>query len=106
MYGGRFFQWLGAYPTRPGTRDYEQSLAAHIEILSCGRSIQIFPEGKKSIDGVIRGPARGGVAFLSWRTNTPVVPVAISGAHRTTLTDFFLRRKRYRLTFGKPIMPK
>jgi 1-acyl-sn-glycerol-3-phosphate acyltransferase len=47
FYGGFFFKIWGANPLNSGKKNYELSLINHIEILKCGKSICIFPEGKK-----------------------------------------------------------
>lgn len=104
FYGGKFFELWGAYQTNVGLHNYEISLKIHIDILNSGHSLLILPEGEKSSDGILH-EARGGAAFLSHRTETPIVPVAISGAFKITLIDFFLFRKHLTLSFGKPIYP-
>ncbi len=104
FYGGLFFEFWGAYRTHVGLHDYETSLQAHLEILERGHSLSIFPEGKKSFDGIPH-EGKGGAAFLSRKTNAPVVPVAISGTFKTSLLDFLLFKKHFRITFGKPIYP-
>lgn len=106
IYGGVFFHIWGAYPAYSGHHDYEQSLMHHIQILNKKHNIHIFPEGGKSKDGKMKDEARGGVAFLAWRTGRPVVPLAIKGTYGTTVKKFLLRKKRYTLVFGKPLYPK
>lgn len=105
FYGGFFFEFWGAYQTHTGLRNYEVSLKTHIKILESGHSLDIFPEGEKSFDGGIHD-FKGGAAFLSRRTGAPIIPVAISGAFKTTLGDFLTRKKHFTLTFGKPIYPE
>ncbi|MEX0931392.1 MAG: lysophospholipid acyltransferase family protein [Candidatus Paceibacterota bacterium] len=104
FYGGIFFRLLGAYPRYPGHKDYAYSLQNHLTILKKKRNILIFPEGKRTRDGS-PGPVHGGVAFLSNRTNTPVVPVAIKGLVNFKLLDLLLFRKKIVVTIGKPIDP-
>lgn len=104
FYGGLIFKLWGAYPAHSGFKDYEKSLAEHIPILNAGKSLIIFPEGKRSSDGTI-GEARGGVAFLSKTLNLPVVPVRIGGIRQTFLSDFFLQKRRAVVNFGRPIYP-
>jgi len=105
IYGGSFFNFWGAYPAREGTRDYEKSLAYHLKILKKGKSVQIFPEGKKAPDGAIQDDVHGGAAYLAWRAGVPVVPVAIKGTFQTTLSKFFLFGKKYAISYGVPIYP-
>lgn len=104
FYGGLFFELWGAHKTHVGLNNYEVSLKTHVEILRRGNSLFILPEGVKSISGKL-SEARGGAAFLSHNTGAPIVPVAITGVFKTTLTDFFTFKKNFTLTFGKPIYP-
>lgn len=102
FYGGGFFKAWGAYPVVVGLRDYEKSLATHIELLNEGRNICIFPEGKKSPDAGLQ-KAKGGIVALAKATGRPIVPVAVSGHFRMTWGEFLLGRRRVMISFGKPI---
>lgn len=102
IYGGTFFKIWGAYPVTIGTGDYERALKNHIQILECGKSVCIFPEGGKTRDGKI-GKGKPGVAYLLWRTGRPVIPVAIHGHHQMGLKDFFSRKHSLTISYGKPI---
>lgn len=104
MYGGRFFNALGAYSVFSGHQNYAYALQTHEEILKKGYSVCIFPEGKRTLDGNL-GPARGGLGYLAYATGVKVVPVAVSGFYRLTLKDFFLRRAKVTLTIGEPFLP-
>ncbi len=107
LYGGFFFKMWGAHSAISGSRNYEQSLAAHIKILEKVGSVLIFPEGRKTRDGNIVSEAHGGVAYLARRTGCPVIPVRIFGDFNMTLGDFFLRRRHIVVVFGLPIfLPK
>jgi len=106
IYGGLFFALWGAYPVSHGIKNYEKALKHHVEILLNGQSIHVFPEGRKSEDGNVTDESHGGVAYLSWKTGAPIVPVAIRGVFGTTLGRFFLGKKRYALSFGRPLHPK
>jgi len=102
LYGGLFFKIWGAYPVEAGTHDYAKALRTHATFLTEGHSVCIFPEG-----GIRSGTeprrARGGVAYLAWRTGKPVVPVGIVGARGMSLLDIFFRRKSVIVHFGKPL---
>lgn len=105
IYGGKFFEAWGAYQVYAGLQNYEKSLRNHIQILSDGHSVCIYPEGQRSRDGKM-GEAKGGVGYLTLRTRCPVVPVAINGiTHRASFKDYILRRKRIVIEIGKPISP-
>lgn len=80
-----------------------RSAAMARELLAEGWSMLIFPEGGRSPDGWGQ-PFKGGVAYLSIKTNAPVVPVHLWG------TDRLLPKGAKRLktgsstiTFGAPV---
>jgi 1-acyl-sn-glycerol-3-phosphate acyltransferase len=102
IYGGTFFKIWGAYPASVGTGDYELALKHHIRILEYGKSVCIFPEGRKSQDGSI-GEGKPGVAYLLWRTDAPVIPVALHGHHQMGLHGLFSRKHSITVSYGKPI---
>ena len=105
LYGGFLFKLWGSHALHSGTKDYETSLKTHIEILKNGRSVCIFPDGKRLSESEIGTRAHGGVAYLAWRTGASVIPVRIRDAYGITLLDFFLRRRYVSVSFGKPILP-
>ncbi len=102
FYGGTFFKAWGSYPVFAGLKNYEKSLMHHIEIIRAGGSLCIFPEGRITRDGNIQ-PAKGGVAYLSYITKVPIVPVRLNGAYRMSFADFLLRRRRLSVTYGVPM---
>lgn len=102
LYGGSFFSLWGAYPAILGIRNYERSLAAHIELIKRGKSVCIFPEGKKSEDAGLQRP-KGGIVELARQTGAPIVPVAVSGHFRMSKREFFLRKRYSMVSYGKPI---
>lgn len=104
IYGGLFFKALGAYPAVSGKRDYERTLKDHICILRDGFSMAVFPEGARNFDGSIK-KVHGGVAYLSYKVQTPIVPVKIRNSHMTW-KQFLARKRQIRFTFGKPIYPR
>lgn len=102
LYGGKLFQFLGAYPVYPGKGDYRISLKHHIELLQKGYSICIFPEGKRSLTGELNR-AKGGALFLAQMTNAQIMPVAIKGITNLSIKDFFLRKRRVSLHIDIPV---
>lgn len=106
FYGGPFFELWGAFAARVGANDYEVSLKTHIDILLLRkRSVMcVFPEGNKTRDGNLL-PAKGGVAYLATRTNTPIVPIAMDGVFKMTKKEFLLRKRKLVIVVGKPIYP-
>lgn len=105
LYGGVFFNALGAYSVFSGHKNYAYALQSHEEILKKGYSVCIFPEGKRTLDGNL-GPSRGGLGYLTYATGAKVVPVAIRGFYGLSHTDFFLRRAKVTLTVGEPFLPE
>lgn len=104
FYGGFFFRIFGAYPTFSGHKNYEISLTHHIRLLNSGLPVLIFPEGGIRRSDQTKEP-RGGVAFLAERTDATVIPVHVSGLYDLSSEDFFARKRRAKITFGKPIEP-
>ena len=105
FYGGFFFRLIGAYPTYKGLKDYERALPHHLQILKEGRNVGIFPHGRVTRD--IKDPkARGGVAFLSYKTGLPIIPVKISGTEHFTIPNILSGKKNITFAFGKPLYPK
>ncbi|TSC83841.1 MAG: L-acyl-sn-glycerol-3-phosphate acetyltransferase [Parcubacteria group bacterium Gr01-1014_17] len=104
FYGGLLFKLWGSHHATAGFKDYEKSLATHINILEKGGSVLIFPEGRKTRDGNIGKEAHGGVAYLAYRTGCSVVPVRIFGDFNMTLGDFLLLRRHIVAVFGTPIV--
>jgi 1-acyl-sn-glycerol-3-phosphate acyltransferase len=102
LFGGLFINSWGGYGAKVGLRDYKQSLIPHMEIIDDRGSFCVFPEGMRSPDGTIQ-PAKGGVAYLAEYGNVPIVPVGFSGTFRTSVSDFFLRRRHITVRFGRPI---
>jgi 1-acyl-sn-glycerol-3-phosphate acyltransferase len=80
------FRALGASPVRAGGSDIEAYRVAQ-GILERGEVLCIFPEGTRSLSGVMAEP-KPGVAMLALRTGVPILPVGVSN------TDTFLGRGR------------
>jgi 1-acyl-sn-glycerol-3-phosphate acyltransferase len=99
---GPVIRRLGASPVRSGGSDIEAYRVAR-QILERGDVLTIFPEGTRSMDGVLAEP-KPGVAMLATRSGVPILPVGVSG------TDKFLGRgsrfprigTRITLRIGKP----
>jgi 1-acyl-sn-glycerol-3-phosphate acyltransferase len=95
---GRRIQWLGkkelfewpllgwaaanggVHPVDRGAADVEAYRLAK-RILDEGQILFVFPEGTRSLDGVLQ-PPQDGVAVLAVRTGAPIVPVGIGGSQR------------------------
>jgi len=70
-----------------------------------GRSLILFPEGERSIDGVPKAFKKG-AAILSIHLQVPIVPVAIEGFYEAwPRTKGFQGFKPLRIEIGDPIFP-
>ncbi len=81
---GWFLRHNGIMPVRTGGSDIEAYRAAKA-VLDRGEVLCIFPEGTRSLTGVMQEPKLG-VAMLATRSGVPVVAIGISGS------DTFLGR--------------
>jgi 1-acyl-sn-glycerol-3-phosphate acyltransferase len=104
IYGGTFFNMLGGYSIYSGNHDYAKSLENHIALLKKGRTLCIFPEGKRTRDNHMN-PARGGLGYLVYSTNATVVPIAIDTFFNMSVRDFFTRQRKVIITVLKPMLP-
>jgi 1-acyl-sn-glycerol-3-phosphate acyltransferase len=102
IYGGKFFEWMGAYPVYPGLKDYEKSLQHHLDAIHHGRSIGIFPMGKRHSLADI-SQARGGVSYLAYKTGLPIIPMRIDGVSSLRLIDCLKFKYRMTVTLGRPL---
>jgi 1-acyl-sn-glycerol-3-phosphate acyltransferase len=67
-----------------------------------GFLVGIFPEGTRSADGAL-GPFKPGFAALVRRTDLPIYPVGIAGAHRAMgRGSLVLKPRRVCVVFGEP----
>ena len=67
-----------------------------------GYLVGIFPEGTRSADGTL-GTFKPGFAALVRRTDLPIYPVGIAGAHRALgRGSIFLKPHRVCIVFGEP----
>lgn len=103
IYNDFLLKLTGSQPVKAGAKNYEESLKKHAEILKKGYNIGIFPEGRRSSDGKIQKP-RGGVSFLSYKTEAPVVPIGISGVFYISLKQLLFGDTKVRVNFGEPVM--
>ena len=72
-------------------------------LFEMGRSLLIYPEGKRTDYGEI-APFRPGVGLIASRLHVPVVPVRIEGLdHVLSIRDNWPKRGPVRVTFGAPM---
>lgn len=111
LFQNPFMGWmlthLGACPVR---REDAQGaggvMRLMLKILRDGRSLLIFPEGTRSLDGRLQ-PLEEGVAFLSLKAKAPILPVFISGTFDAFPKGAKMpRRGSVTLNFGEIINPE
>lgn len=79
---GPFMRGRGTIPVDPGNpkalRDLLKRMRAE---LARGRSLLVFPEGTRTVDGRL-GPLREGTLRIVLGLGTPIVPVTVTGLYR------------------------
>ncbi len=78
-----------------------QPLKEIITHLKKGGLLGVSPEGTRSLTHQLI-KAKEGVAYLAAKTNTPIVPVAVTGTEDASWKIVFLQRPRVNVRFGKP----
>ncbi|MES3031086.1 MAG: lysophospholipid acyltransferase family protein [Patescibacteria group bacterium] len=84
----------GGYPLVSDAYDYRISYKKHMKLADAGESFVLFL------------PEHGGVAFLADYAECPIIPVGVSGISSMSLRDFFDRKHKITVKFGKPIFQK
>lgn len=93
---------LGSFPIYKKT-GLQNALKYPLSILKHGKSVGIFPEGKRVVHG--RPPrARRGVAYLSLVAEVPILPISIQGSREITLKKILSRSIRVRIIVGSPYL--
>lgn len=84
------------------------ALKAAADILRCGGSLVIFPEGTRSRDGAM-GKFKSGAAYLAKNLGKKIIPVTIDGSFevlpRGRVIPRFFSGSRAILTIGEPVDP-
>ncbi|MFP3960238.1 MAG: lysophospholipid acyltransferase family protein [Spirochaetaceae bacterium] len=92
--------YYGYIPYRRGQMDRKALMTAE-KVLEKGRVVGIFPEG--GIWKAARKSAHRGVAWLSFSSGAPVVPVGFGGVHEAIHRALRLRHPRLETWIGRPI---
>ncbi|MEO7910822.1 MAG: lysophospholipid acyltransferase family protein [Roseiflexaceae bacterium] len=100
-----FIPLMGAFTVRRGAAD-RRALRVAEQVLEQGRLLCLFPEGTRSVSGVL-GSAHGGAALLALKSAAPIIPVAITGTPQIFLRHFpWLGRPRVTLIVGAPFVAR
>ena len=97
---GKVVEWYGSFPVRRGELDVG-AVKMSMGVLENECALLLAPEGTRSKDAGLQ-PAFDGMALVATRTNSPVLPVAISGVESFSSRVRQLRRTSVTLAFGEP----
>ena len=83
------------------------SIKRVLQLLKEGHPVLMFPEGTRSVNGVLQR-AKKGIGLFMTKANVPIVPVRIFGSYEAwpkwkVLPNF---KSKITIVFGKPLMPK
>ena len=92
----------GVIPVNRGSTD-RREMNVPLDILKQGGFIGIFPEG--GIWSTTMKRARTGVAWLSFHSNAPVLPMGFGGMNGALQAAFALKRPRISMNVGKLMPP-
>ncbi len=103
----RFRRWVGrvghVIPVGPQT-GLVTVLRTSSAVLRAGKSLLIFPEGERSIDGHLQ-PFKKGIGVLACELGVPVFPVRIEGSFQAWPPDAKRPHSHpLRVVFGEPIL--
>ena len=99
--GGILRSWHAIPVDRDGASG--KGLRTILQRLREGNAVQLFPEGTRSPDGQLQAP-QPGIGLLILKTDAPVVPIHIAGAHEAWGRHLTVPRpRRVELTFGEPM---
>ena len=83
LWDNKFLAWympkLNVFAIHQGRAD-RASIKKALWVLENGYVLGVFPEGTRSLDGMLN-PAEPGVALIVQKSGAPVVPMALIGAH-------------------------
>ena len=94
-----FVRQFGAFPVYRGKANRD-ALRAAGQVLKEGRMLGMFPEGKRSTDGVMQ-PAQYGSALIAYHNKVPILPVGISGTEIIRKLGWVWKRPEVKLNIGR-----
>lgn len=93
---GWFFKLIGTIPVDLKSEHNKQALDCAVSYLNNGNLINVSPEAKRNYTDEILLPFKFGAVVMAKRTNSKIVPYAITG-------DYKFRSKNLKIYFDKPI---
>jgi 1-acyl-sn-glycerol-3-phosphate acyltransferase len=107
---GTLFRAMNCFFLDRGRAD-PRAVRVAVDRLRAGRLIAMFPEGQIRAwdESVIHGrPFKPGVAKLAYLAGAPIVPCVVlgTGAYRRFAAWLPLRRTRYGVIFGQPLIAR
>lgn len=92
----------GAYSISRGTAD-RKAIRHTFNLIEAGKIVNIFPEGKRSLDGKLCEIQKGAM-MIAIKSNAPIIPAAVIGTDRS-LSPMYkgLHRCKIKVIYGKPI---
>ena len=98
----RILRSLGWIPLRPSRVD-RKAFGYAVELLKAGKSVVIFPEGSRTLNGQLQG-GKPGIGLIVADAHCPVVPVYIQGTFDVLpIGAKWIRCRPVRVIFGEPI---
>ncbi len=103
---GRYMRSSGhiSLKRKAGKKDYDTMIDT-INKFDMGKSLVLFPEGTRSVDGTL-GPFKRGVSLIISQSGKRVVPMAISGSRKFLPRNTVFCNPRFRditCRFGPPL---
>ena len=93
---------MNAFPVHLGVPD-RGAIRKALQILEGGKPLIIFPEGTRSVNGVL-GKAQVGASLIAYRTAATVVPIFLSGTENVLPRSAkMLSPAKVTLSFGEPV---
>ena len=101
---GFIIKACGAYPVKRGIAD-KNTIKTACKKLSDDNSIGIFIDGTRQKNGRVNKPKQG-AAFLAFKNQKLLLPVAIVNSHRLIRFKFFIPMfSKIVIKVGKPVQP-
>lgn len=106
LFRNKFFGWLlRNINVIPFNRDAPDTIALKnvIRLLEKGKTVLIFPEGTRTLDGNLQ-KAHSGIGFIALKAGCPIIPAYIKGAYQIwPKHGKFIKLRKAWINIGEPI---